>query len=77
MENVLVVVPEQIAEVPVMDPGVAGVVFTVKAKVAAVDVPQAFVAVTVTFPDVEPEVTVIDVVPCPAVIVAPVGTVHV
>jgi hypothetical protein len=60
-----------------MVPGVAGAVLTVNGKVAALEVPQEFVAVTVTFPDVEPAVTVIEVVPCPAVIVEPAGTVQV
>ena len=58
-------------------PGVAGVELTVTARVAAELVPQVLPAVTVTFPAVLPQVTVIDVVPWPAVIDAPDGTVHV
>ena len=38
--------------------------------------PQVLFGVTVTFPEVEPHVTVIDVVPCPAVMLAPLGTVQ-
>ena len=44
---------------------------------AADPLPQVLVGVTVTLPDVVPKVTVIDVVPCPLVIVDPAGTVHV
>ena len=40
-------------------------------------VPHVFVAVTLTFPDVVPNVTVAEVVPCPPVIVEPAGTVQV
>ena len=54
-----------------------GTVFTVTAKVFALLAPQALSAVTDMFPEVEPKVTVIPVVPCPAVMVAPEGTVHV
>ena len=43
----------------------------------AADCPQAFTPRTVTLPAAVPQVHVILVVPCPAVIVAPVGTVHV
>ena len=52
---------------------------TVTANVLAVLVPQVFPAVTVTFPFCPsvPVVTVILVVPCPPVIVHPIGTVHV
>ena len=52
---------------------------TVTANVLAVLVPQVFPAVTVTFPfcPAAPVVTVILVVPCPPVIVHPVGTDHV
>ena len=58
-------------------PGATGIEFTVIVCEEAEDVPHVFVAVTETFPDVEPNVTVALVVPCPAVIVAPAGTVHV
>ena len=40
-----------------------GAVLIVTAKVAAVDVPHVLVAVTVTFPEVEPILTTIAVVP--------------
>ena len=60
-----------------MLPGVDGVPFpTVAAKVLAVLVPQELVAVTVIFPfcPVVPVVAVIEVVPCPEVILQPAGT---
>ena len=43
----------------------------------AADCPQAFTPRTVTLPAAVPQVQVMLVVPCPAVIVAPVGTVQV
>ena len=49
--------------VPVIAPGVAGAPFKVIAKVEAALVPQLFVAVTLTLPEVDPKSTVIDVVP--------------
>ena len=55
--------PEQTVADPVIAPGVAGAAFTVTADVEALDVPQVFVAVTVTLPEVDPKVTVADVVP--------------
>ncbi len=68
----------QIAEVPEIAPGVAGAALVkVTAKVAAVEVPHEFVAVTVTFPEVDPNDTVALVVPCPDDIVAPDGTAQV
>jgi hypothetical protein len=51
--------------------------FTVTAEQLEALVPQVFDAVTHTLPEVVPNVTVIDVVPCPAVMLAPEGTVHV
>ena len=66
--------------IPVIAPGVAGVTGdTITASVAAADVPQLLPAVTVMLPfcPAVPVVTVIDVVPDPAVIVHPVGTDHV
>ena len=61
---------------PVIVPGCAGAVAIVMALVAAELLPDALVAATVTLPAVEPKVTVIEVVPSPAVIEAPAGTVH-
>ena len=63
--------------VPVIAPGVAGAPFKVIAKVEAALVPQLFVAVTLTLPEVDPKSTVIDVVPWPDTIVAPDGTLQV
>ena len=62
-----------------MLPGVAGVATTVTGKVLAELVPQLLAAVTLIFPfwPVAPVVTVIELVPVPAVMVQPVGTDHV
>ena len=49
----------------------------VTANDADADVPHVFVAVTETFPEVDPNVIVALVVPCPPVTVAPAGTVQV
>ena len=49
--------------VPVITPGIDGALFKVIANVEAVLVPQLFVAVTLTLPEVDPKSTVIDVVP--------------
>ena len=60
--------------------GCAGVPgLTMTARLCAALVPQLFEAVTVMFPfsPAAPEVTVMEVVPCPAVMVHPVGTVQV
>ena len=46
-----------------MEAGAAGVGFIATAKLDALEVPHVFVAVTVTFPAVEPMFTVILVVP--------------
>ena len=62
---------------PVIVPGVAGLLVIVTAKTLAVLVPQPLLAVTLTLPEVEPKVIVAEVVPCPAVIVLPEGTVQV
>ncbi len=62
-----------------MIPGVAGVPgLTVTGKVLALLVPQELVAVTVISPfcPLAPEVTVMELVPAPEVIVQPVGTVQ-
>ena len=72
--------PGHCAAVPEIIPGLVGVPgFTVTAKLEAADVPHELPAVTAMFPfcPAFPEVTVILVVPCPAVIVQPVGTVQV
>jgi hypothetical protein len=69
--------PEHTPVLPVMAPGVAGIEVTVTAEVWALLVPQVLPAVTVTFPDVVPKLTEIEVVPCPDTMVAPDGTVHV
>ena len=58
-------------------PGWAGAVLIVMALLLAELLPDALSAVTVTLPAVEPNVTVIEVEPSPAVIEAPVGTVQV
>ncbi len=55
-------------------PAALGTELMVTAKLEAVPLPHVFVGVTVTFPDVEPAVTVILVVLSPAVMVDPVGT---
>jgi hypothetical protein len=57
--------------------GAEGCAFTVIDKVLALLAPQALLAVTETAPDVEPKVTITLVVPCPDVILAPEGTLHV
>jgi hypothetical protein len=72
--------PGHCVAVPVIAPGVAGVPGpTVTASVLAALVPQELPAVTVIFPfcPAAPVVTVIDVVPAPAVMVQPAGTAHV
>ena len=64
---------------PVIAPGVAGVAgLTVTANVFAALVPQLLLAVTLTLPfcPAVPDVTVIEIVPCPPVILQPAGTVH-
>ena len=63
--------------VPVIVPGIAGIDF-IASDFAELE-PQAFFDITLTFPDENepPKLTFIEVVPCPLVIVAPVGTVHV
>jgi hypothetical protein len=61
---------------PVMTPVVPSVGVTVTVFVAGAPVRQLLLGVTVTSPEVPPKVTVIDVVPAPAVMLAPVGTVH-
>ena len=56
-----------------MVPGVAGaVVGVIEPVVAALEVPQAFEAVTETVPAAEPMVMVAAVVPCPPVMAHPV-----
>jgi hypothetical protein len=61
-----------------MVPGTAGEEgVTVTASVEAELVPQLLPAVTLIFPEVLPNVTVTDVVPCPEVTPLPAGTLHV
>ena len=57
--------------------GADGMAFTVNGRELAADVPQLLDAVTEIVPELLPVVKVIVVVPCPAVIVEPEGTVHV
>ena len=64
IEYTFPVEPEQTVVVPAIAPGVAGAaLLMVTANVAAADVPHVFVAVTETFPEVDPNVTVALVVP--------------
>ena len=44
--------PAHMVVVPVIDPGVAGTVFTVTVNVCGVEFPQVLFAVTVIFPEV-------------------------
>ncbi len=60
-----------------IEPAAEGNGFIVTGKEAAVPLPQVFVGVTVIFPAVEPNVTVMLMVPAPAVMVEPAGTVQV
>ena len=69
------VVPEQMLALPLMVPGVAGVLVAVTANVCAEDVPQELLAATVMLPLVALAVVVIvDVVDAP---VQPLGNVQV
>ena len=67
--------PEQMVVVPLIKPGVAGVVFTTIACEEAAEVPHVLLAVTVTLPAVALAVDVIELVV--DVPVHPLGTVHV
>ena len=67
--------PEQIVDVPLIEPGVAGIVFTTIACDEAVDVPHPLLAVTVTLPAVAFATVVIELVV--DVPVQPLGNVHV
>ena len=58
---------------PLILPGVEGTEFVLTARLTDWLVPQLFEELTVTFPDEEPQVTVIELVPPPAVIVASPG----
>lgn len=64
-------------DVPVIAPGTEGVELILIVKVWSAEVPHGLEAFTVIFPAVAPAVTVILVVPCPAVITDPAGTDHV
>ena len=73
-------VPGHTGVKPVIAKGTAGVAgSTTTGKVLGALVPHEFPAVTLIFPfwPALPAVTDIDVVPAPALIVQPVGTVHV
>jgi len=61
---------------PVIEPAAATVGVTVTALLELVPLPQLLLGVTLTFPEVVPQVTVIEVLPCPAVMLAPAGTVQ-
>ena len=56
--------------------GADGAALIVSTKELAVELPHEFVATAAIVPEVEPPVTVIEVVPCPAVIEDPAGTVQ-
>jgi hypothetical protein len=74
---VLPELPAHTADEPVMLPGVAGTGDTFTDRLPGELVPQLLFAVTLTFPDKLPKFTIMEVVPCPPVIEAPAGTVHV
>ena len=61
---------------PLMVPGVEGDCVSVTASWLGVLVPQLFPAVTATFPEVVPHMTVMEVVFCPDWMMAPAGTVQ-
>jgi len=75
------VTPEALAQTvaaPLIEPAAAGTpLLTVTARLFAVPLPQTLAGVTVTLPEVVPQVTVMDTVPWPAVMVAPPATLHV
>jgi hypothetical protein len=74
----VVTLPEQISVEPEIAPGVAGAApLPVIANVRAALVPQELLAVTETFPELQPIIAVMLFVVAPVVIVAPVGRVHV
>jgi hypothetical protein len=73
----LFALPEHTTFVPVIAPGVDGMVLMVIDLELAAELPHPLLAVTVTLPAVEPNVIVALVVPCPADTLAPAGTVHV
>ena len=62
--------------VPLIVPAAATVGVTVTARLALVPLKQLLVGVTLTLPEVDPQLTVIPAVPCPAVMLAPAGTVQ-
>jgi hypothetical protein len=65
------------AVAPEIPPGVAGAEVTEIEAEDAAPVPQVLEAVTLTLPEALPKFTEMEVVPCPAVMVAPEGTDHV
>ena len=64
----------QTGSAPLMEQ--AGVGFTVTFLLLDAPLPQILVGVTLTFPEVEPQVNVMELVPCPEVMLAPLGTVQ-
>jgi hypothetical protein len=67
----------QTDELPVIAPAATVEGATVMARLDGEPLRQLLAGVTPILPEVEPKVTVIEVVPWPAVIVAPEGHVHV
>jgi hypothetical protein len=70
-----VLLPEQMP-VGLAEAVAVGNGFTVTAVQTCVPVKQALEGVTQTFPELVPKVTVMVLVPCPLVTVAPLGTVQ-
>jgi hypothetical protein len=68
--------PGQATEGPEIGPGTAGTEPGVTALQVKTLQPQPLHALTQIFPEVLPAITVMFVVPCPELIVQPLGTVH-
>ena len=69
--------PEQRVVMPVIGLGVGGIGFTVTARLLGLPAPQLLLAITLILPEALPKVIATEVVPCPAFIAAPAGTLHV